>query len=130
MSIIVNPDLCTGCGQCVQICPGGLLSLTFSSERSGSRTENLSNAQLTQTVGPAEIKGQVRINNPDCCWACAACLKECRFGALSLFLPPALGGRGASLTASASKDSVVWQVLFPDGRQRTIAVNRQIADRY
>jgi adenylylsulfate reductase subunit B len=113
MSIIIDPESCTGCGKCVTICPGGLLSL-----------------KQLETSQKREAKSFAFLKDPKLCWACASCLKECRFGALALFLPPALGGRGATLTAEASESSVLWRVKSPVGEEKILLVNRRVADRY
>ncbi|MDR2460182.1 MAG: 4Fe-4S binding protein [Deltaproteobacteria bacterium] len=94
MSIVINPSICMSCGKCVSQCPGNLLEV--------SRNK------------------AVRILNPSFCWGCAACIKVCPQGALKLFLPPVLGGRGARLSVKASKGTLAWQVELPGGKKINI----------
>jgi NAD-dependent dihydropyrimidine dehydrogenase PreA subunit len=72
MPITVDKALCRGCRDCLAICPGDLLSL-----------------------GEDRL---ARLEEPERCWGCGACLKACSRRALALSLHPALGGRGLRLT--------------------------------
>jgi adenylylsulfate reductase subunit B len=89
MSVSINPSLCVSCGQCVRVCPGSLL------EVSGD--------------GPA------RILYPADCWGCASCVKVCEKGAVSVSLPPSLGGKGGKLSAREKDGSLEWTLSRPGG---------------
>lgn len=73
----VDRDKCTGCGLCVKVCPGGVLSLD------GTKTVRMA---------PFEEYGW------NGCWQCEHCLAVCPAGAVSIFghrpedsLPPVSG---------------------------------------
>jgi adenylylsulfate reductase subunit B len=104
MSIWIDETKCSSCGQCIDICPGGLLE-----------------------VGP-EKKAAIRYKND--CWGCGSCLKECPVGAINLYLPPALGGRGALLKIDSTLKSLDWTVEFPDGQKKKLVVLKQKANCY
>ncbi|MDR2801268.1 MAG: 4Fe-4S binding protein [Desulfovibrio sp.] len=104
MSIALDAALCSGCGRCAEVCPGGLLALG-----SDGRARNL---------------------RPGECWNCAACVKECRRGALSLYLSPQIGGRGAAMRATRLGTVLRWEIIFPDGRSRFICVDSTRPDGY
>jgi adenylylsulfate reductase subunit B len=59
MSIRIDGDRCAGCGNCADICPGGLIELN--------------------EFRKAEIAA------PEDCWECASCMKECGCDAISCF---------------------------------------------
>jgi adenylylsulfate reductase subunit B len=74
--------------------------------------------------------GTAEIGRPEDCWGCAACLKACPSGAVSLYLAASLGGRGSRLTAKSGHRRMHWRVTAPDGATRTIIVNSDDADNY
>jgi NAD-dependent dihydropyrimidine dehydrogenase PreA subunit len=56
-SIEINPELCTGCNRCVEICPMDVLA-------------------------PNSRKGRPpKINYPEECWFCGSCVDMCPLGA-------------------------------------------------
>jgi adenylylsulfate reductase subunit B len=85
MGISIDTEKCVACGGCAEACPGGLLEL---------------------------VGGSASIGRPADCWGCAACLKACPKGAISLRLPPALGGLGGSLSCRRDAGRLVW-VYYP-----------------
>jgi NAD-dependent dihydropyrimidine dehydrogenase PreA subunit len=52
-----DPEKCTGCGVCVQVCPHQIL---------------------------ARNNGNIIVKNSDACMECGACQKNCRFGAITV----------------------------------------------
>ena len=60
MIIVIDRKRCTGCGKCVLVCPGGLMK--------------------------QEKDGTAVMKYPKDCWGCASCIKECKFGAIALYL--------------------------------------------
>ena len=60
MSITMNQALCKGCKACEQVCPGSLIKMNEA--------------------------GKAYIKYPKDCWGCSSCVKECHFGAISLYL--------------------------------------------
>lgn len=104
MSIQIDEARCTGCGRCVEVCPGNLLRLN---ER--------------QHAGMAR---------PQDCWGCTACLKECRSGALRYYLGADLGGRGSTMTVTEKQGISFWHVLRPDGSTITLEVNKNESNQY
>jgi NAD-dependent dihydropyrimidine dehydrogenase PreA subunit len=55
VSLGFNPELCTGCGRCVEVCPHGVF----------------------EKIGKA-----VELRNRDRCIECGACMMNCAFGAI------------------------------------------------
>ena len=117
MSAVFDSSLCLGCGECALVCPGGLIDMGEG--------------------------GLARIREPERCWDCASCVKECPARAVCLMIHKELGGLGAKLTARlasgpelsggqsggqalkhAGKPSVVlWEVVFPDGGSAAIEMD-------
>ena len=94
MSLCIEKNKCAGCGACAEVCPGGLLS--------------------------AE-KGFAYSLYPNDCWGCAACLKACPEQALSLSLPPVLGGRGGYLKCEYRDGALIWLYFDGSGEVREIS---------
>ncbi|MDR1677013.1 MAG: ferredoxin family protein [Deltaproteobacteria bacterium] len=90
MSIHLSKKLCRGCGVCLEVCPGDLL-----------------------TLGPDDL---VQIEEPERCWGCAACLKSCPHQAIGLYLHPALGGQGLIMTVTREKIPSDQQSLAQDSQ--------------
>ena len=67
MSITMNQALCKGCKACEQVCPGSLIKMNEA--------------------------GKAYIKYPKDCWGCSSCVKECHFGAISLYLGADIGGK-------------------------------------
>ncbi len=53
----LNHDLCTGCGMCATVCPHAVFEISG---------------------------GKARITDINNCMECGACLRNCRFGAISV----------------------------------------------
>lgn len=64
VNFIVNESQCIGCGQCVKVCPGGILSL---------------NQHKKVEIEDFEEFGW------NGCWKCEHCLAVCPTGAISIF---------------------------------------------
>ncbi|MDR1051257.1 MAG: ferredoxin family protein [Deltaproteobacteria bacterium] len=77
MSVRIDRGDCLGCGNCLDVCPGDLLSL--------------------------DGDGKAVISEPGRCWGCCACMKECPRGCLKFYLSPASGGSGLVMTAGRVK---------------------------
>jgi adenylylsulfate reductase subunit B len=90
LSLVIEKGRCTACGACADACPGGLLSAA---------------------------RGVCEIDHPADCWGCAACLKACPEEALSLRLPPALGGLGGRLKCRHVDGRLCWVYIRPDGEE-------------
>lgn len=104
MSIRIDRTRCVGCGMCADICPGNLFA------RNADRT--------------------VSLDRPEECWGCAACLKECRHGAIAYFLGADMGGTGAELRVEYSGPLSHWTVHRPGQESVTITVDRRRANGY
>ena len=57
VTLKLNPDLCTGCGMCMVVCPHAVFEM---------------------------VNGKARIVDIDDCMECGACSNNCRFGAVSV----------------------------------------------
>jgi adenylylsulfate reductase subunit B len=104
MSIRIDGSRCAGCGNCADICPGGLIELNESR------------------------KAEIAV--PEDCWGCTACLKECAYGAISYFLGADIGGKGTTMTVRAGGETLEWIFRSPGGSEKTIVVNRNESNRY
>ena len=99
MTIQIDCDRCDGCQRskeapCARVCPGGLFA--------------------------KDSDGKSVIRTPEDCWDCAACVKECRREAISLFLPVESGGRGSTLTARKKRGGVQWTLTDRAGKVEII----------
>ena len=63
-NFVVDTSKCTGCGKCVKVCPGGVLSLNREKK-----------AEITD----------FREFGWNGCWKCEHCLAVCPTGAISIF---------------------------------------------
>lgn len=90
MPVYIDEGHCTGCGACVDVCPGDLLRMD-------------------------DETGVAYLHSPDDCWHCMACIKSCPTGAIELILPYVVALRGARLIAQCNHAEIEWQLHFPDG---------------
>lgn len=104
MSIEINKEKCVGCGKCLMVCPGSLIK--YGRDR------------------------KAFIKYPRDCWGCSSCLKECREGAIALYLGADIGGMGSRLTADMDGDIIHWQIEKSSGEIIVIDVNRKAANQY
>lgn len=104
MSIKIDQDRCTGCGKCLEVCPGSLLSKN------------------------EDTKAYIRY--PRDCWGCTACLKECLAGAISYYLGADIGGKGTTLYTKREKHLLHWHVVKADGDEHVITINQQESNKY
>lgn len=98
MPVLIDKEICKGCGRCLDVCPGNLLA-------------------IDKTKGTAVLK------YPDECWHCLSCMKACPFGAIELLLPYVVALRGARLTVNYDEHKVEWELHLPDGN--TLELKRQ-----
>ena len=102
MGIIIDQTECTGCGNCVRICPGNLIRLSADKHALLRRASD--------------------------CWI-LACMKACRIQAISFTLPPQLGGRGARLTVNYTPGQTEW-VIRKGQLHRVFVTDTKEANRY
>ncbi|SCM81375.1 4Fe-4S ferredoxin iron-sulfur binding domain-containing protein [uncultured Sporomusa sp.] len=104
MSIRIDSHKCSGCGKCREVCPGSLLRTTDS--------------------------GRTDIREPKDCWGCTSCLKECSCNAITYYLGADMGGRGSLLHTRQEGNLLHWIVTEPNGREKTITVDKKQANAY
>lgn len=104
MSIIINKNLCRNCGKCAGVCPGSLIK----------KDEN----------------GSVYMKYPKDCWGCSSCIKECSFGAISLYLGADMGGMGSQMSVESKGDNLIWNILKIDGQNQQIVIDKKEANKY
>lgn len=103
MSIRINRERCVGCGGCVEVCPGTLISLS---------------------------EGRARMDYPRDCWGCASCVKECPTGAVEFFLGADIGGSGSVMNAEKKGEILRWTIRKIDGTEVVIDINPKDANAY
>lgn len=101
--IVIDKKICVGCRECVDICPGNLLTLKNSC---------------------------VAIRDVRDCWGCCACVKICPVNAIAYQLSADLGGAGAKLFAQDSKTKLIWQILKPNGEKIILEVDKRQANKF
>lgn len=104
MSIVINPELCKGCGACAIVCPGSLIK-------------------------QADDK-KAYIRYPKDCWGCSSCIKECHFGAIALYLGADMGGMGSKMTVTSKADKLLWNIEKRDGTRQQIEINKKESNKY
>ncbi|HEX9059947.1 MAG TPA: ferredoxin family protein, partial [Clostridia bacterium] len=95
---------CTGCGRCLDVCPGSLL-----------------------------YKGddnKAYIRYPRDCWGCTACLKECSQGAIRYYLGADIGGKGTTLYTTKEKNFLNWHIEKANGEVDIININQKESNKY
>lgn len=104
MGILIDHDKCKGCGLCASICPGNLIS----------RSED----------------GTVFMEYPKDCWGCCACIKECNYSAISLYLGADICGNGSRMTVTQTGDLLAWNIIKPDKTTEKIIIDRKKPNEY
>lgn len=103
MSIRIDQETCIGCGRCAAVCPGTLIDL-----------------QGQQAV----------MKYPKDCWGCAACIKECPFGAIRYFLGADIGGTGSCMYVTTEQNILHWNIIKQDGTKIVVDTDRTNANQY
>lgn len=104
MSIRIDQEQCTGCGSCVEVCPGNLIK--------------------------KDDRGRSYLKRPEECWGCASCLKECQFGAISYYLGADIGGRGGTMQTVREGPLTHWVIRRPGQDPVTITVDGRDSNKY
>lgn len=104
MSIHIHNERCIGCGKCTKVCPGNLIR----------QDENK----------------KAFIRQPENCWGCTACLKECSKEAISYFLGADIGGNGSLMHTKVEEDFLHWVIEDQSGEQQVITINKKQANAY
>jgi len=84
MSILINQEMCTGCGACVDICPQGAIRL---------------------------VAARVSVNQEKCT-ACGQCVDECPSGAISLV--PQVLVPGPQMYPTIKEDALRGEIIAPE----------------
>ena len=103
MGIYIDKTKCIGCGRCVEICPGNLLTLK---DRAAT------------------------IRDVRDCWGCTACVKACPKNAICYRLAADLGGAGSELYAIDKENTLTWLLKHPTGTERKVIIDKTQANRY
>ena len=104
MSMNIDSSKCIGCSRCPEICPGNIIRLNH--------------------------EGKAYLKRPLDCWHCMACIKVCPVGAISLILPPELGGRGGELTVNVRENVTKWTIRRHDGTAIEIFTDTNESNQY
>lgn len=104
MSIKINRQTCTGCGKCLDVCPGNLIH--------------------------RDDLGKSYVRYPQDCWGCTSCLKECATGAIKYYLGADIGGLGGYMYTKKDKDRLHWYICKADGEQISVTINQKEANQY
>ena len=104
MGVFIDREKCIGCGKCILICPGNII-----------RRDD-------------DGKAYIKISSD--CWSCVSCMKECKFTAISLVVPPEFGGNGGRLTVKNEKNITEWHVIKRDGSEKILITDTEEANKY
>ncbi|MDR1540700.1 MAG: ferredoxin family protein [Clostridiales bacterium] len=103
MSIRILESKCCGCGNCADICPGGLFEMK---------------------------NGKSFLPHPEDCWACASCIKECPEAALRMYLGSDIGGLGGAIHARREGSELKWIIELPGKELRILTTDSRSANEY
>ena len=104
MAVFANRSKCIGCGKCIAICPGNIFR--------------------------RDKDGKAYLKDPQDCWSCVSCMKECPAGAISITIPPQLGGRGGHMYLEREGTVTRWTVEKADGHKEVVLTDTKEANRY
>lgn len=104
MSIVIDERKCKGCRMCASVCPGSLIKMSEGNK--------------------------AYIKYPRDCWGCSSCIKECKTGAISLFLGADIGGMGSRMTVSEKDDKLYWNIFRGNGTMEQVVIDRKESNRY
>ena len=104
MSIKISQPICIGCGKCLEVCPGDLIH----------RNE----------------AGKSYVRDPQDCWGCTSCLKECGTGAIKYYVGADIGGRGGYLYTERDSERLHWTICKADGEKVRVTINQKDANQY
>ncbi len=104
MSIRIDKQVCVGCGNCREACPGNLIRL--------------------------DENRRAEIRSVRDCWGCTSCMKDCPVSAIHFYLGADIGGDGSEMTISKRGNLYDWKFTFPDGREQIITVDRRNSNKY
>ena len=104
MSIFIDKEKCKKCGKCAAVCPGSLI---------GKNPD-----------------GTACMRYPKDCWGCSSCIKECKFGAIALYLGADIGGMGGTMNVTQKGDLLNWNITRADGSELVISVDRRNSNKY
>ena len=57
-------------------------------------------------------------------------MKECKFTAISLVVPPEFGGNGGRLVVKTEKNITEWHVIKRDGSEKILITDTEEANKY
>jgi adenylylsulfate reductase subunit B len=104
MSIVIDKERCKNCGMCEKVCPGSLIK--------------------------KDQNGQVYMKYPKDCWGCSSCIKECKFGAISLYLGADMGGMGSLMSVQDEGGKLYWNIDKMDGSREQIIIDKRESNKY
>ena len=67
---------------------------------------------------------------PKDCWGCSSCIKECKFGAIALYLGADIGGMGSKMTVNAEDGKLYWNIEKRDGTTEQVVINQKESNKY
>jgi adenylylsulfate reductase subunit B len=108
MPVIVNPNLCDGCGNstqppCVRMCPGDLIVKDMRTNKA-------------------------YLKYPEDCWDCLPCVKACPEEAIVFKLSFQFGSPQASLVphVEAKKNQITWELTDVRGKKESFTIRTKI----
>ena len=104
MSITIDKAKCTGCGRCLNVCPGTLIKQD------------------------GDTKAYIKY--PKDCWGCTSCIKECPVYAISFYLGSDIGGNGSKMHTEKQGDILKWIIEKTDGTVTEININQKESNKY
>ena len=61
---------------------------------------------------------------------CSSCIKECKFGAIALYLGADIGGMGSKMTVNAEDGKLYWNIEKRDGTTEQVVINQKESNKY
>lgn len=104
MGVFVERPKCVGCGKCAAICPGHVIRM--------------------------DETGKAYLKEPENCWSCVSCMKECGRQAIFMVLPVEFGGRGGRLFTEKKGNITKWRMEKADGQTVVLLTDTKEANQY
>ena len=104
MSIFIDKEKCKKCGKCAAV------------------------FRVAHACGSIRILTDQAARTDS--WGCSSCIKECKFGAIALYLGADIGGMGSKMTVNAEDGKLYWNIEKRDGTTEQVVINQKESNKY